>query len=90
MLGGTPIGAATPLTGPHVEERSNTLSKEALYPGDRFRMSDDVLDACVGQLLESQPGLEVVVSAWQGGETEWEAVACRGRGQSTSGVSGAR
>ena len=43
------------------------LSKEALYPGDRFRMSDEVLDAYVRQLFESQDGPEVVV-AWQGGE----------------------
>jgi uncharacterized protein len=43
------------------------LSKEALYPGDRFRMSDEVLDAYIRQLLESQDGPEVVV-AWQGGE----------------------
>jgi len=43
------------------------LSKEALYPGDRFRMSDDVLDAYVRQVLESQAGPEVTV-AWQGGE----------------------
>jgi uncharacterized protein len=43
------------------------LSKETLYPGDRFRMSDDVLDAYIRQLLESHPGPEVTI-AWQGGE----------------------
>ncbi len=43
------------------------LAKEALYPGDRFRMSDDVLETYVGQLLESHPDGEVTV-AWQGGE----------------------
>ena len=43
------------------------LSKESLYPGDRFHMSDDVLDAYIRQLLESQPGPEVTI-AWQGGE----------------------
>src|SRR6478609_6370536 len=43
------------------------LSKEALYPGDRFRMSDDVLDAYLRQLLESQTGPSVTI-AWQGGE----------------------
>jgi uncharacterized protein len=43
------------------------LSKEALYPGDRFRMSDEVLDAYIRQLLESQAGPEITV-AWQGGE----------------------
>ena len=43
------------------------LSKEALYPGDRFRMSDDLLDMYIRQLLEAETGPEVVV-AWQGGE----------------------
>lgn len=43
------------------------LSKEALYPGDRFRMPDDVLAAYVRQVIESQIGPEVTV-AWQGGE----------------------
>jgi len=43
------------------------LEKEALYPGDRFRMSDDVLDAYVRQLLEAHADTEVTV-AWQGGE----------------------
>ncbi|MEZ5141830.1 MAG: anaerobic sulfatase maturase [Acidimicrobiales bacterium] len=43
------------------------LSKEALYPGDRFRMSDEVLDTYVRQLLEAHDGPEVTI-AWQGGE----------------------
>ncbi|MEJ2503240.1 MAG: anaerobic sulfatase maturase [Gemmatimonadota bacterium] len=43
------------------------LSKEALYPGDTFRMSDAVLDRYIRQLLGSQAGPEVAV-AWQGGE----------------------
>jgi uncharacterized protein len=43
------------------------LAKEALYPGDRFRMSDSVLTAYISQLLEAQPDGEVIV-AWQGGE----------------------
>jgi uncharacterized protein len=43
------------------------LSKEALYPGDRFRMSDDVLDAYVSQLLAAHGPGEVTI-AWQGGE----------------------
>jgi uncharacterized protein len=43
------------------------LSKEALYPGDRFRMSDDVLERYVAQLLESQLAPDVTI-AWQGGE----------------------
>ena len=43
------------------------LSKESLYPGDRFRMSGTVLEAYLRQYLGSQPDGEVVV-AWQGGE----------------------
>ena len=44
------------------------LSKEMLYPGSRFRMADDLLEAYIRQLLESHPdGAEVAV-AWQGGE----------------------
>src|SRR6202165_2024677 len=42
------------------------LSKEMLYPGDRFRMSDEMLEAYIRQLLEAHPA-EVNV-AWQGGE----------------------
>ena len=43
------------------------LSKEALYPGDEFRMPDGVLERYVRQLLASQKGPQVTV-AWQGGE----------------------
>jgi uncharacterized protein len=43
------------------------LSKETLYPGDPFRMSESVLDTYIRQLLEAQPSGEVNV-AWQGGE----------------------
>jgi uncharacterized protein len=43
------------------------LSKEMLYPGDRFRMSDTLLNSYIRQLLQSQPSGEVNV-AWQGGE----------------------
>jgi len=43
------------------------LSKEALYPGDRFRMSDDLLDTYIRQVVESQAAPEVTI-AWQGGE----------------------
>jgi len=43
------------------------LSKEMLYPGSRFRMADDLLEIYIRQLLESQPGPEVIVG-WQGGE----------------------
>jgi uncharacterized protein len=43
------------------------LEKEALYPGDRFRMSDEVLEAYIRQLLEAHTAPEVTI-AWQGGE----------------------
>src|SRR5688572_23282906 len=43
------------------------LSKEMLYPGSRFRMADQLLETYIRQLLESQPGPEVIVG-WQGGE----------------------
>ena len=43
------------------------LSKEMLYPGSRFAMADELLDAYIRQLLESQAGPEVLVG-WQGGE----------------------
>ena len=43
------------------------LEKEALYPGDRFRMSDDVLQTYIRQVIESQLTPEVTI-AWQGGE----------------------
>jgi uncharacterized protein len=43
------------------------LSKEALYPGSKFRMTDDTLEAYVKQVIESQPSTHVTI-AWQGGE----------------------
>jgi uncharacterized protein len=43
------------------------LSKEALYPGSRFRMEEAVLEQYLKQLLEAQAGPEATV-AWQGGE----------------------
>jgi uncharacterized protein len=43
------------------------LSKEALYPNDRSRMSSDTLEAYIRQLLESHR-LPSVTVAWQGGE----------------------
>lgn len=43
------------------------LSKEMLYPGDRFRMADELLATYLRQLLESHRTPEVAV-AWQGGE----------------------
>jgi uncharacterized protein len=43
------------------------LNKERLYPGSRFRMSDEVLDTYIRQLIESHQSQRVTVS-WQGGE----------------------
>ena len=43
------------------------LSKEALYPNDKHRMSEGTLDAYIRQLLESHRTPEVTL-AWQGGE----------------------
>lgn len=43
------------------------LSKESLYPGDRFRMGDDLLAQYIRQVIEAQNVPEVTI-AWQGGE----------------------
>jgi len=43
------------------------LEKESLYPGDRFRMGDDVLENYIRQVIEAQTA-SVVTIAWQGGE----------------------
>lgn len=43
------------------------LSKEMLYPGDRFRMADELLETYISQLLASHRTPEVMI-AWQGGE----------------------
>lgn len=43
------------------------LDKEQLYPGSKFRMSDEVLERYIQQLVESHRGDRVTV-AWQGGE----------------------
>ena len=43
------------------------LSKEMLYPGSRFRMADELLEAYIRQLIEGHRVPEVAV-AWQGGE----------------------
>lgn len=43
------------------------LSKEALYPNEKHRMSAATLEAYISQLLESHRTPEVTV-AWQGGE----------------------
>jgi len=43
------------------------LSKELLYPGSRFRMTDGLLETYIRQLLEAQQAPDVNI-AWQGGE----------------------
>lgn len=43
------------------------LEKESLYPGDRFRMSESLLETYLRQTLESQSAPTVTL-AWQGGE----------------------
>lgn len=43
------------------------LAKEQLYPGSKFRMTDDLLETYIQQLLEAHCTPEVTV-AWQGGE----------------------
>ena len=43
------------------------LNKERLYPGSRFRMSDEVLENYISQLIASHRSSQVTV-AWQGGE----------------------
>ena len=44
------------------------LSKEMLYPGSRFRMTDDVLENYLRQLIEAHVEMPEVTVAWQGGE----------------------
>lgn len=44
------------------------LSKKALYPGSRFRMSAEVQEAYIRQLLRAHASEPEVVIAWQGGE----------------------
>ena len=43
------------------------LDKELLYPGSKFRMSDEVLERYIRQLIESHQTDSVNI-AWQGGE----------------------
>ena len=43
------------------------LSKEELYPGGRFRMSEVTMENYIRQLIEAQNAPEVTI-AWQGGE----------------------
>lgn len=44
------------------------LSKELLYPGDRFRMADETLQAYISQLIDAASDSPHVTIAWQGGE----------------------
>ena len=44
------------------------LSKEMLYPGSRFRMADELLEAYVRQLIEAHGARPRCTIAWQGGE----------------------
>src|SRR3990172_3679547 len=44
------------------------LSKEMLYPGSRFRMADEMLEAYIRQLIEAHSQVPEVMIAWQGGE----------------------
>ena len=43
------------------------LDKELLYPGSKFRMSEEVLENYIRQLISAHRSLQVTV-AWQGGE----------------------
>jgi len=43
------------------------LKKDRLYPGDRFHMSDEVMERYIRQTIEAHRTPEVVI-AWQGGE----------------------
>ena len=43
------------------------LSKEALYPGSKFRMSDNLLEEYIRQYIEAQ-SVNDINFAWQGGE----------------------
>jgi uncharacterized protein len=43
------------------------LDKELLYPGSKFRMSEEVLENYIRQLIEAHSSPQVTV-AWQGGE----------------------
>ena len=43
------------------------LDKEALYEGDRFRMSDEMLETYIRSLIDAHRAPQVTV-AWQGGE----------------------
>ena len=44
------------------------LSKDILYPGSKFRMTDDLMEQYIRQLIESQWRVPEMTVAWQGGE----------------------
>ena len=44
------------------------LSKDILYPGSKFRMTDDLMEQYVRQLIEAHWRVPEVNIAWQGGE----------------------
>lgn len=44
------------------------LSKEELYPGSGFRMSEDIQEVYVRQVLAAQANMPEAVVSWQGGE----------------------
>ena len=44
------------------------LSKEMLYPGSDFRMTDELLETYIRQLIEAHAQAPEVTIAWQGGE----------------------
>jgi serine-type anaerobic sulfatase-maturating enzyme len=50
------------------------LSKQALYPGSRFRMGDDVLEQYIRQTIEAHAEPHVVLT-WQGGEPTLMGIA---------------
>jgi uncharacterized protein len=43
------------------------LKKERLYPGSDFRMTDEVMESYIQQMVEASAGSDVEI-AWQGGE----------------------
>ncbi|RPJ01844.1 MAG: anaerobic sulfatase maturase [Candidatus Aminicenantes bacterium] len=44
------------------------LNKARLYPASDFRMSDEIMESYVRQMIEAHGGLSEVEIAWQGGE----------------------
>ena len=44
------------------------LSKDILYPGSKFRMTDDLMEQYIRQLIEAHWRVPEVNIAWQGGE----------------------